>query len=76
MSKMEVTCGGNTPFLNPNTLEKRHNDTLIDALEVFHRTRKMGGKEFSEFYLERLQEEIGQSWEHFQAQNKSKNMFR
>jgi len=35
----------------------------------------MGGKEYSEAYLERLQEEILQSWEHFQAQNKSKNMF-
>lgn len=75
MTKMEEICGGNTPFLNPNSLEQKHNQTFTESLEVFNKVRKMGGKEFSETYLEKLHEEIVQAWEHFQAQNKSKNMF-
>jgi atlastin len=74
-SRMEEICGGNTPFMNPNTLEQRHNEVFVESLTTFHKSRKMGGKEFSEAYLERLQNEISESWEHFQAQNKSKNMF-
>ena len=75
MTKMEDVCGGNTPFMNPNSLEKKHNQVYAETLEVFTKVRKMGGKEFSESYLEKLYEEIAQAWEHFQAQNKSKNMF-
>jgi len=75
MKSMEEICGGNKAFLNPRLLEERHQECVEESLESFHKTRKMGGKEYSETYLHRLETEIGEAYEHFAAQNKAKNMF-
>ncbi|RWS17926.1 atlastin-2-like protein [Dinothrombium tinctorium] len=75
MNTMEDICGGNKPFLNPKILQERHEEVRQEAIETFKKARKMGGKEFSESYLQKLEEEILLAFDHFEAQNKSKNMF-
>ena len=73
---MEGICGGEKPFLNPKTLEVKHSDLRKEAIDCFDKIPKMGGKEFSESYREQLMMELDQAFEHFEAQNKSKNMFK
>ena len=74
-TSMEQLCGGNMPFIHPKELEKRHNEVLVSSIEVFEKTRKMGGREYSEGYLLELRESIAEAWTHFDAQNNSKNVF-
>jgi atlastin len=76
ISAMEEICGGDRPFMNPKSLETKHQGLRIEALEDFDRIPKMGGREFSQSYREKLEIELDQAFEHFEAQNKSKNMFR
>ncbi|RWS30437.1 atlastin-2-like protein [Leptotrombidium deliense] len=75
MNAMEEVCGGNKPFMHPKMLTEKHDELKVTAIQTFHKARKMGGKEFSEAYLQKLEEEINTAYEHFEAQNKSKNMF-
>lgn len=75
MQSMEDLCGGNKPYLNPDVLVKKHEKTLQAALDQFVATRKLGGEEFSEPHLKRLNDEIRDAFDHFSNQNKSKNMF-
>src|SRR5882757_5719891 len=76
IAAMEEICGGDKPFLNPKTLETKHTDLRREAMDSFDKIPKMGGKEFSESYREQLMMELDQTYEHFEAQNKSKNMFK
>ncbi len=73
---MEEVCGGDRPFMNPKSLETKHHELLKEAVDGFDKIPKMGGKEFSESYREKLLIELDQAFDHFEAQNKSKNMFR
>lgn len=74
-TSMEQLCGGKMPFIHPKELEKKHNEVLTASIEVFEKTRKMGGREYSEAYLNELREAIAEAWIHFDAQNNSKNVF-
>ena len=74
-NEMEAICGGNQPYINPTTLEQRHADLLVKCMDEFDTIPKMGGAEYSVSYRERLEEELGQAFEHFAIQNKSKNVF-
>lgn len=74
-TSMEQICGGNMPFIHPKELEKRHNEVFASSIEVFEKTRKMGGREYSEAYLSELRDAIAEAWTHFDAQNNSKNVF-
>lgn len=74
-SKMEGLVGGNTPYVNPKQLERKHEELTVSSVELFEKTRKMGGREYSESYLNELKSSIQESWTHFEAQNKSKNVF-
>ena len=76
VAAMKDFCGGEKPFLNPKTLETKHTELLKEAMDSFDKIPKMGGKEFSESYREQLMMELDQAFEHFEAQNKSKNMFK
>ncbi len=76
ISAMEEVCGGDRPFMNPKSLENKHQELRLGALDDFDKIPKMGGREFSESYREKLEVELDQAFEHFEAQNKSKNMFR
>lgn len=75
INAMEELCGGDRPYINPKTLEAKHQDFRQESIEGFDKIPKMGGREFSEAYREKLIMEIDQAFEHFEAQNKSKNMF-
>ncbi|EDO43003.1 predicted protein [Nematostella vectensis] len=72
---MESVVGGDMPYLSPNELERKHLETRDSALSHFHGTRKMGGKEFSEKYVEQLLKEIDETFENFVKLNDSKNIF-
>lgn len=73
--QMEEICGGNMPFVNPNSLEQRHGLIKDDCLDEFDRIPKMGGEEFSVAYRHKLNEELDQSFEYYALQNKAKNVF-
>lgn len=55
---MEEICGGDTPYMNTEALEKEHSRCSIEAIQQFKNTRKMGGVEMSLKYLEKLDEEM------------------
>lgn len=73
--QMEQLCGGDTPYLAPHELEKKHQQAMETSLAMFHGTRKMGGSEFSQEYAERLKKEIGEAFENFVKLNDGKNIF-
>ncbi|XP_054157456.1 atlastin-3-like [Oppia nitens] len=72
---MEDICGGERPYMSPRRLEDRHHELRQESMDMFDKMPKMGGKEFSDSYREQLLMELDQAYEHFEAQNKSKNMF-
>lgn len=55
---MEEICGGDSPFMNTESLEKEHSRCSGDAIQQFKNTRKMGGVEMSLMYLEKLDDEM------------------
>ena len=73
---MEEICGGEKPYINPKTLEKKHNQLRREAGDQFDKIPKMGGKEFSESYREQLMMELEREYERFEASNNSKNVFK
>lgn len=52
---MDCVCGGTKPFLATATLEAEHLRCVDKALHQFQNKRKMGGEEFSQAYMERLE---------------------
>ncbi|PFX12402.1 Atlastin-1 [Stylophora pistillata] len=73
--QMEQLCGGDTPYLAPHKLEKKHQQAMETSLAMSHGTRKMGGREFSQEYAKRLKKEIGEAFENFVKLNDGKNIF-
>uniref|UniRef100_A0A7E4ZT60 GB1/RHD3-type G domain-containing protein n=1 Tax=Panagrellus redivivus TaxID=6233 RepID=A0A7E4ZT60_PANRE len=73
---MEEICGGDAAYLNTETLQAEHNRCLNDAVQLFKKTRKMGGTEFSIVFLERLDEDINEQYKHFVKVNNGKNLFK
>ena len=68
-------CGGDTPYLAPHELEKKHVEAKECALAMFHGTRKMGGIEFSKEYSDRLVKELEEAFENYVKLNDGKNIF-
>ena len=52
---MEEICGGTKPYVNTQRLESEHYKIKQKAVVQFTSKRKMGGKEFSEQYREKLE---------------------
>ncbi|KAE9556250.1 hypothetical protein FO519_000589 [Halicephalobus sp. NKZ332] len=73
---MEEICGGNAPYLNSETLQREHKHCIDDAIQLFKKTRKMGGTNFSLQYLDRLIEDIDEQFVYFTRANDSKNLFK
>ena len=67
MRAMEEVCGPERPYINEHVLEIEHLRIHDTALEVFNLRRKMGGEEFSTKYREKLESEIGESFENYQV---------
>ncbi|XP_067938865.1 atlastin-like [Watersipora subatra] len=75
-NRMDVTCGGDRPYLHPEQLKEAHDTFMTQAMETFHGVKKMGGAEFSLSYMETLQRDINQAWEIYQQSNEAKSMLR
>ncbi|XP_076148549.1 atlastin-3-like [Alosa pseudoharengus] len=72
---MEKVCGGDLPYVAPDSLEEKHKFCLSDALHNFTSTKKMGGQEFCDRYKGQLQAELEELWTSFSKHNESKNVF-
>jgi len=74
-SEMEKICGGDKPYLMPAMLKSEHERCRATALQQFTSTRKMGGEEFSQEFLARLESEIDETFEGLVRHNAAKNVF-
>ncbi|XP_051924369.1 atlastin-3 [Hippocampus zosterae] len=72
---MEKMCGGDLPYVSPESLEEKHQFYFKEALYSFSSTKKMGGQEFCDRYQEQLEKELEEMWESFSKHNESKNLF-
>uniref|UniRef100_A0A671UN18 Atlastin 3 n=1 Tax=Sparus aurata TaxID=8175 RepID=A0A671UN18_SPAAU len=72
---MEKVCGGDLPYVSPESLEEKHNFNVREALHAFSSTKKMGGQEFCDRYQEQLEKELEDMWQSFAKHNESKNLF-
>uniref|UniRef100_A0A672Q5R4 Atlastin-3-like n=1 Tax=Sinocyclocheilus grahami TaxID=75366 RepID=A0A672Q5R4_SINGR len=72
---MEKVCGGDLPYVAPDSLEEKHRFILQEALHLFSSTKKMGGRDFCYRYQEQLEAELKELWESFSKHNESKNVF-
>lgn len=68
-------CGGDKPYLNPQSLEHEHIVLQGAAVKRFKEIPKMGGDEFSASYLQRLEDDLQSAFESFTRHNESKNFF-
>uniref|UniRef100_A0A671LS33 Atlastin-3-like n=1 Tax=Sinocyclocheilus anshuiensis TaxID=1608454 RepID=A0A671LS33_9TELE len=73
---MEKVCGGDLPYVAPDSLEEKHHFFLQEALHLFSSTKKMGGRDFCYRYQEQLEGELKELWESLSKHNESKNVFR
>jgi hypothetical protein len=55
---MEEVCGGDTPYMSPGQLDEHHETFRTEAMRKFKGARKMGGEEYSQNFLEKLDAEI------------------
>nr|XP_057916450.1 atlastin-3 [Doryrhamphus excisus]XP_057916459.1 atlastin-3 [Doryrhamphus excisus] len=72
---MEKMCGGDLPYVAPESLEEKHHFFFKEALHSFSSTKKMGGQEFCDRYQAQLEKELEEMWESFAKHNESKNLF-
>ncbi|XP_073710289.1 atlastin-3 [Misgurnus anguillicaudatus] len=72
---MEKVCGGDLPYVSPDSLEEKHRFFLQEALRNFNSTKKMGGRDFCKRYQEQLEAELAELWVSFSKHNESKNIF-
>ncbi|KAI7802011.1 atlastin-3 [Triplophysa rosa] len=72
---MEKVCGGDLPYVAPETLEEKQRFLMQEALRLFTNTKKMGGRDFCNRYQEQLEAELKEMWESFSKHNESKNLF-
>ncbi|XP_022052385.1 atlastin-3 [Acanthochromis polyacanthus] len=72
---MEKVCGGDLPYVAPDSLEEKHHFHFRDALHAFSSTKKMGGQEFCDHYQAQLEKELEEMWQSFSKHNESKNVF-
>ncbi|TSP25404.1 Atlastin-3 [Bagarius yarrelli] len=72
---MEKVCGGELPYVAPDSLLEKHNFFRSEAVRHFSSIKKMGGKTFCAGYQAHLEEELNELWESFKKHNESKNVF-
>ncbi|XP_026773751.1 atlastin-3 [Pangasianodon hypophthalmus] len=72
---MEKVCGGDLPYVAPDSLLEKHNFFKGEALHLFSSIKKMGGKDFCAPYQAQLESELNELYESFSKHNESKNVF-
>jgi len=73
---MEEICGGTQPYLGEGHLAAEHLRIRDKAIYQFTSKRKLGGEEFCQAYLNKLEENLEEQYNSFKAQNESKNIFK
>uniref|UniRef100_A0A0R3RA91 GB1/RHD3-type G domain-containing protein n=1 Tax=Brugia timori TaxID=42155 RepID=A0A0R3RA91_9BILA len=68
-NNLAAVCGGDAPYMSSADLAAEHERCYKEAIKLFKATRKMGGAEFSEQFLERLDIDI-------EASIRNKNLFK
>ncbi|KAI1715571.1 atlastin-1 [Ditylenchus destructor] len=74
--EMEEICGGDAPFMGTAELEAQHLRIRGESIRHFRTAKKMGGTELSLQFLERLDNDINDSFENYKKVNNSKNLFK
>ncbi|XP_074087319.1 atlastin-3 isoform X2 [Macrotis lagotis] len=74
-NNMEKVCGGEKPYLAASALQEKHAWFSKEAMDQFKKSKKMGGKDFSQRYQNELEKEIQDLYHHFILHNNSKNVF-
>lgn len=72
---MEKVCGGDLPYVSPDSLEEKHRFFFREALHNFSSTKKMGGQDFCKRYQAQLEQELEDMWQSYSKHNESKNLF-
>ncbi|KAJ8338073.1 hypothetical protein SKAU_G00370390 [Synaphobranchus kaupii] len=72
---MEKTCGGDLPYVSPDSLEEKQDFFFGESLHLFISTKKMGGQDYCNRYQTQLEEELAEMWKSFIKHNESKNIF-
>lgn len=62
-------CGGDLPYVSPESLEEKHHFYFREALHAFSSTKKMGGQEFCDRYQTQLEKEMEDMWQSFIKHN-------
>lgn len=62
-------CGGDLPFVAPESLEEKHHFNFKEALHTFSSTKKMGGQDFCARYQAQLEKELEEMWQSFRKHN-------
>lgn len=62
-------CGGDLPYVSPDSLEEKHKFFSQEALHTFSSTKKMGGQEFCDRYQGQLEKELEDMWQSFCKHN-------
>ncbi|CAL8354880.1 unnamed protein product [Boreogadus saida] len=73
---MEQLCGGDTPYMAPLELSRRHHALRLEAVRHFRSVKKMGGEELCRRYQEQLEAELDLSHASYSKLNDGKNIFR
>lgn len=68
-------CGGDLPYVSPESLEERHHFNFREALYAFSSTKKMGGQEFCDRYQAQLEKELEEMWQSFSKHNEVTRLF-
>lgn len=74
-TEMDKVCGGEKPYLGPDELDEKHKKILASAMELFEKTPKMGGADFSQSYADGLLKDIEERYDQYMKNNESKNLF-
>ncbi|CAB3410009.1 unnamed protein product [Caenorhabditis bovis] len=73
---MEEVCGGGTPYMSTSELLEEHERCKNEAIREFRNARKMGGVDFSLTFLQRLEDDLQESYENYLKVNNGKNLFK
>ncbi|KAI1697357.1 atlastin-2 [Ditylenchus destructor] len=76
MNQMEQICGGDAPYMGAVELEGHHARHKEEAIHRFQTTKKMGGEELSQQFLDKLYDDIEDAFENFAKMNNSKNLLK
>ncbi|CAI4227833.1 unnamed protein product [Auanema sp. JU1783] len=74
--RMEEICGGDTPYMSTSELSNEHERCRNEAIREFRNARKMGGTDFSLAFLERLEQDLIESYDKYIKVNNGKNLFK